>query len=218
MKYSSTKASNAPIESNHIKKGNKTNKTPIKVQPIELNTIFGLFVNRKKNSTKKKETKTKTTQCSPERKQQRNLKENKEMKQSHKEIYMMLMGDSKKRDDYCKYKSCLTEMSRLSVMRRGIERVLSKKKITNKPIVDVKRNDNAKTKEFFTTFFKSEISKRNRNLSNNGDMFYTERKNNNNTNLNNERKKGYDTVVSMMKSKMKLYGIVSPVKNKKSHY
>ena len=56
MKYSSTKASNAPIESNHIKKGNKTNKTPIKVQPIELNTIFGLFVNRKKNSTKKKET------------------------------------------------------------------------------------------------------------------------------------------------------------------
>ena len=169
--------------------------------------------------TKKKETKTKTTQCSPERKQQRNLKENKEMKQSHKEIYMMLMGDSKKRDDYCKYKSCLTEMSRLSVMRRGIERVLSKEKITNKPIVDVKRNDNAKkTKEFFTTFFKSEISKRNRNLSNNGDMFYTERKNNNNTNLNNERKKGYDTVVSMMKSKMKLYGIVSPVKNKKSHY
>ena len=168
--------------------------------------------------TKKKETKTKTTQCSPERKQQRNLKENKEMKQSHKEIYMMLMGDSKKRDDYCKYKSCLTEMSRLSVMRRGTERVLSKEKITNKPIVDVKRNDNAKTKEFFTTFFKSEISKRNRNLNNNGDMFYTERKNNNNTNLNNERKKGYDTVVSMMKSKMKLYGIVSPVKNKKSHY
>ena len=55
MKYSSTKASNAPIESNHIKKGNKTNKTPIKVQPIELNTIFGLFVNRKKNSTKKKD-------------------------------------------------------------------------------------------------------------------------------------------------------------------
>ena len=49
-------------------------------------------------------------------------------------------------------------------------------------------------------------------------MFYTERKNNNNTNLNNERKKSYDTVVSMMKSKMRLYGIVSPVKNKKSHY
>ena len=46
-------------------------------------------------------------------------------------------------------------------------------------------------------------------------MFYTERKNNNNTNLNNERKKGYDTVVSMMKSKMKLYGIVSPVKIKR---
>ena len=76
--------------------------------------------------TKKKETKTKTAKCSPERKQQRNLKENKEMKQSHKEIYMMLMGDSKRKDDDTKYKSCLTEMSRLSVMRRGIERVLSK--------------------------------------------------------------------------------------------
>lgn len=124
-----------------------------------------------------------------------------------KELTLLLQKDSKtERRKENHNILCLTDSNRISLMRRGINKELAKSMNLNKPIVSLKRNvkDELKSKEFFKTFFKSEISKRNKQQLTE-DQFY-----HNTVNegiISNKIAKGYDKVVGVMKSRMMLYGV-----------
>ena len=119
-----------------------------------------------------------------------------------KDFYMLLQKDSK--NDRRNY--CLTDTNRISLFKKGIEKVLTKENIVNKPIVRIKRNekDELKAKEFFKTFFKSEISKRNKQQETE-DKFYHNTVNE--AMISKKKSEVYDKEVNMIKNRMMLYGV-----------